>query len=130
MNLVHQIELAPIDRIAARIIRPGIHFEPKIKRLQNHSPEIVPTDPYLGPKEKNLIGLRFHNFTVIGFLKSKRHEKMGPLWLVRCVCGEYTSRRSKSLNNPKNKGDKCDKCRHIDEVNRHYYFLVNGFNID
>ena len=68
---------------------------------------------------KDLTNVRFGKFVVIGFL-TKRRKKNGTdkkIWLVKCDCGRYETRRSKAILNPKNSNDKCKVCRDNDFIN-------------
>jgi len=59
--------------------------------------------------QSDLRGTKFGKFTVIG--KHRKKKRIGVLWVVRCECGHYEIRSTKSVNNPFNFGDRCECCR-------------------
>lgn len=62
---------------------------------------------------KNYIGQRRGRVTVVYYAGCRKDSQMETIhyWLVRCICGTYEIRLSRSL--AKNKGnDACDKCKH------------------
>lgn len=111
----------PIDRVAARVIRPGIHYEKQLPDGCKHWREVQPTIPFVvqrhNPQSRDLTGERFGLFTVVGYL-----GRVGPLqggrrtamWLVRCACGDYESRSAKAIKNTANAEDRCIVCRSVE----------------
>jgi hypothetical protein len=103
---------APVDRLAAKVTRPGFRFDPQ-KRIQtDDSPNPLPTrliTPAMlaSPNFQDLTGVRFGRFRVIGMAKHKKKH-----WVVRCACGIYSTRCSKAIKNPANHVDRCEHCRH------------------
>lgn len=99
----------PVNRLAARILKPGINYEPDKIIDQRHwdaRPKTIPVSRSI----KNVTGKKFGRFTVVGlYLRDKR----GSLWAVKCVCGSFETRRTRSVINPSNDKDRCDKCRHL-----------------
>lgn len=73
-------------------------------------------------------GTKFGKFRVVGLLGSKNAK--GSLWLVRCLCGQYESRRSRSIGREVNANDCCTRCRRIETAKRKYerqqYFDRHG----
>lgn len=102
---------APIDRIARRVTLPGERFESR-KVIQTNDSDLPiatrrPTRQERAlPEFLDLTGTKQGRLLVLG----QHAEKQG-LWVVRCDCGIYTTRRSKALKNPKNNGDRCESCR-------------------
>lgn len=60
----------------------------------------------------DLRGRKFGHFTVLGIFVPRQPGKLAvQLWVVRCVCGDYETRRSKAILNPENNRDRCGHCR-------------------
>lgn len=106
----------PVDALAARVVAPGIHWDPKKKIIQRHwdAPPSMRPIPRGVP---NLVGVKFGRLTVVGLFTEAASNGTGAkgiaLWVVRCSCGSYETRRGKSVRNPNNSVDACDKCRHL-----------------
>lgn len=106
--------LEPVDKLAAMVTRPGIDFIPNKKIVTQESPFPIKTWPVV--LEPDYRGYQFGRFTVIGVLFEEGNLiKIGVTrkWVVKCVCGTYAVRRQKSLINPKNHKDRCERCRHL-----------------
>lgn len=76
----------------------------------------------------NLTGEKFGRFTVIGVLDDYK-PKRGLRWVVRCACGDYEARKSKTIRkfqaNPRPEGegrggDRCHNCDTLLEIRRRY----------
>lgn len=119
----------PVNQAAARVMGRGVHYEPDKVIAQRHwtapPATTAPTAAMLvNPCFVNLSGVTFGRFKVIGLLP-KSNPKGKALWLVRCACGDYESRGSKAICNPENRGDRCDKCRHLAQLKRREVYLRN-----
>lgn len=68
----------------------------------------------------DLTGRRFGCFVVVGYLGKLRKSSPRGCWLVRCNCGLYESRTSRSINNPHNHQDMCVVCRKRDYHARNF----------
>ena len=124
----------PIDRTAARVTQAGPKGLESAKTIaQTHSDTPLPT--YRVPSGiKDLTGKAVGSLTVIGLAKptETKQEQVGNhrLWVCRCVCGRYLTRRAKAINNPKNTQDCCDHCRHVLFLRRRATYQALGFNPD
>lgn len=104
----------PVDSIAARVIRPGIHYDrPEIRERGRFHSEICP--PLAGPPPSgiDLTGQVKGRLTVIGLmLKPPKPKKKGK-WVVRCSCGAFETRSAKALSSKDNVSidDRCQKCQ-------------------
>lgn len=119
----------PVDGAAARVIGGGVHYEPQKEIVQRHwtaPPNLAPITPLMreNPQFEDLAGRKVGRFTVIGYL-GKLSKSKAALWLVRCACGDYESRNAKAIRNPENRGDRCDKCRHLSHLKRRETYLHN-----
>ena len=113
----------PIDRVAARVMAPGVHYERQVHPTEKHWKDNPPkTIPFKGtpnnPQSIDLTGQRFGRFTVVGYLGpvgktlGKGRKRMA-LWLVRCACGAFEQRGARALRNPANADDCCGDCRNL-----------------
>jgi len=82
----------------------------EVKHNQRHwtsCPELQETTQ----SETDLSGVKFGKFTVIG--RYRKTKRRGIIWVVRCECGHFESRFTRSVRNPHNFGDRCEACRAI-----------------
>ena len=102
----------PVNRAAARVTGRGVHYDPikKVTQTQYYAPPPTFRTP---SHVRDLTGVSFGRHRVIGFLETSGGRAAGPKWLVRCACGTYEERRSKSIRNPQNTSDCCQQCRHL-----------------
>lgn len=129
-NKVYDEPLAPVDRVAARVISGGTHYDPKKKVLEEEfiaPPPMVPKHRH--PRDASFIdltGRKKGRFTVIGLM-----ERDGPArWVVRCACGTYTLRTAKSIKsadtNPNARMDACSQCKHLAAMKREEVWRRTG----
>lgn len=109
----------PLNATAARVTsQNGDHYEPE-QKIGTQQHWTAPPRCVKGPDVPGFIdltGKRFGSLTTIGFLGG--NNKRG-LWLVRCDCGDYESRRTKTVKNGKPE-DCCQKCQRWRYVQRRY----------
>lgn len=103
--------LTPVNKVAARVIQQSsINDRFETKKSDGASRNLYWETPKphvsLAPCETNLTGTKFGRFTVVGKLVNKK-------WQVRCSCGNYSARKSKSIRNPNNNNDCCEVCREL-----------------
>ena len=114
----------PVNLTAAKVTGKGVAFIPQKNFVIIHSEnplEVVKPEK----NEKDLTGKKAGKLIVIG--KSAKVSK-GATWVVKCVCGRYTVRRSKTINNP-DPEDCCEECRYLDYLKRREEFLKLGYNL-
>lgn len=116
----------PINVTAALVMSNGVHYEPKINdRYKLHQDECPPLRAWgkdggkHNPLERDFTGFKKGNIVVIGLYlgdrkvwmnNEARYEGVGRnKWVVRCICGKYETRTTKSLKKPEIKGDP-DQC--------------------
>lgn len=116
----------PVDRTAARVMQPGVHYEKVLPANSRHwrsvgdAPKVIPWrsgNRQFAPSGEDLTGRRYGHFTVIGYLGAidgKSGGKRTGMWLVRCVCGDFEQRTAKAINNPANIEDRCHVCRDVE----------------
>lgn len=119
-----QRTVAPINRMAAQVIKGGVHYEETVHRGTLLTDDLPSTRPYpaCSKPEDNLTGLIFGRFTVIGL------SDVCATWVVRCSCGKYTTRRAKSLKAAiAGPNQMCQRCDHNEQkkIGRRSYGL-NG----
>lgn len=120
----------PVDRLSARVIAQGVHFEPEKQVTANDSetPHRIVTDLrhlLQQPWFEDLTGRRVGRFTVIGLAADFKGR-----WVVRCDCGTYSTRRAKAIRNPENGQDRCEHCRHLAYLKRSDYRQQTGLDKD
>jgi len=103
--------LLPINKIAARVVSGGTHFEPTIRPSCHDEREVCPEIRLRWPTQNtfDITGLKSGWLTVIGLSAEKTDR-----WVCRCVCGRYVFRTAKSLRRIKSAVDKCIHCDKLD----------------
>jgi hypothetical protein len=141
MNNEHFI---PANQTAVNVVfKKGFQFEPDLKICQIHSKNPIRTKKT--PKgTEDLTGFKKDCLTVVGlycennpnkntspFEKEENHifinrclMRQRSIWVVRCSCGNYETRRAKSLK--KENPDYCHECRHVIHLKRQQYFRHTG----
>lgn len=132
---------APIDATAARIMGRGVQYDPAITNPEAVRLEApLPCIPYKGLKPlirgannnmkggtrsyRDFTGAVYGNLTIIGFLGGRRSKEM---WLAKCLCGDYTKRRDKTLRKKRNNSfDYCPDCEARDQAQARYAFQATG----
>lgn len=115
---------APVDRVAARGMGKGVApisrpDDPSPGKRESDTP--MRTEPFPGLDCHDITGKTFGRFTVVGFLFAGKANPNGTPWVVRCSCGRYAVRRSKSMRrNPQRM-----MCRECDYRNQ---LATLGFN--
>lgn len=111
---------SPLDATAASVVSetvPEYHYTPQIAEHWKDPPKTEPW--YENPQIKR--GHRCGRLSVVGVLS--RGGTSGTRWLVRCTCGSYEPRRTRSLLNPQNTDDKCCECRRLDTLKKRDQFM-------
>lgn len=135
-NAIYETAAAPVNGNAARVIQKGkgytIDVISDVQEWDNPQP-IIPKSQH--PKDsgfKDLTGMKKGRFTVIGLLPGK--GKKGYRWLVRCTCGKYTMRGTKSIKstakNPAAHHDACRQCTALAYLRRNEVWRRTGKNPD
>lgn len=119
------VAVIPVNRVAVRVTdkRFQYQYKPNKKSNQRHwetPPLMRRRIPWNMPK---LVGTKFGMLTVIGLYEEANH-----VWVVRCVCGRYETRRTKAIRNPRNNSDRCEECRHLEFLKKNDEFLRTGRN--
>lgn len=113
----------PVDRVAARVMGGGVHYEREVKANEKHWKDNPPrTVPFKrqanNPQSIDYTGHKFGRFTVVGYLGATgkalgTNGKRMAVWLVRCACSAYSQRGVKAMNNADNPDDCCNDCRNL-----------------
>ena len=111
-----------VDANASRVLKQGVHFESRKIILQNHW-EVQPKLKRVPHIFQDMTGRKFGRFTVVGLLQSPKK-----MWVVRCACGMYETRKERSMTNPNNQQDCCQKCRELQHLQRQQEFKAYGKN--
>lgn len=117
---------APINQDAA-LARDGggFNYAPNKRITNDHwdAPQPTLKVPHGCP---DLTGKKVGKLTVLGYLGGGTNGGNKSRWLVRCLCGQYESRRGKAINNPANTIDCCQVCRHTLFLKRESAYLATG----
>ncbi len=124
----------PVNRTAALVTQPGPKGLQSDKVIaQTHSDDRLTTIPIPRTVE-DLSGRVVGSLTVIGLAEptASLSQQSGNhrLWVCRCVCGRYLTRRGKAIKNPNNTRDACDYCRQVQYLKRRSTFEQLGYNPD
>jgi len=116
----------PVNRSAALAVSgKGEHFEPKVKIACEHHdipPKTVPVPTNIA---EDLTGRKWGRMTVVGYLRSSTNNTGGAVWLARCACGAYETRRTKPIKNASPR-DRCTKCNALRSIRRRQHFDAYG----
>ena len=125
--------LSPVNRTAALVVSKGVSYEPDCKiTIKEYigPPEIIP--PHKHPNTPGFIDLTGRvkgRFKVLGLMAAGKGR-----WVVRCVCGTYSTRSAKSIkstdHNPHAHLDACRECMHSAYRRREEQFRRTGKDID
>lgn len=130
MNNVYDNKRTPINKTAALVISKGTHYEPdcKIQVKEFDSPPMM-LDRRHFPKNPNFVdltGKEKGRFRVVGLLAGSKLNQ----WVVRCSCGKYTTRTTKSIKsvdlNESANFDACRECKHLAFLKRNEHWRRTG----
>lgn len=109
----------PIDKTAALVTSPGVHYEPDLSATGRADSELPIQTTQVPFRARDLTGLKFGRFTVIGFHSKKKNSTGGvkfQRWVVKCACGIYSVRRGNAILSNKDPNESCDRCFHLRTV--------------
>ena len=104
---------APLDRQAS-VIRDGSGdlWEAKINEAGQAHWDAPPLPLSAKPaNQPELTGHRFGRFVVMRWHGATSKKNPEPAWLVRCSCGDYELRRTKTILRAGDLDDCCMKCK-------------------
>jgi hypothetical protein len=113
---------APLNRTASTVRDgSGDTWEPTMKSGQKHwKAPPLPLEPFIAvPGSKWLIdltGRQVGRLTVVRYHGRSGVSTPEPMWLVRCVCGDYELRRAKSIIKETENDPCCLICRANDRL--------------
>lgn len=102
----------PVNRMAARVISTGTHYDERAYTASITSDEPLATRAYPATADPShdLTGQVFGRLTAIGLSPTY------PTWVVRCACGKYTTRRAKALKSAAGRSNlMCSRCDHMEQ---------------
>jgi hypothetical protein len=109
-DITRVAESRPVDRVARRLLAPGVHYEPTYKPSRETRMAPPKTSPFPGQPADDLTGTRCGRLRVVGYLRPNPNPSKGAVWLVRCDCGNF-EQRSKAAIQRKHVGpDRCEPC--------------------
>ena len=118
----------PADRTAARVISTGFHWEPEPHWQNVHSETPLPMRKPANDEQRSLLGVKFGRFLVLGVAVAK--NRIGTLYVCRCLCGRHEHKTPRAIRNPKNGRDACSACRLIASHRKHNFWLEYGVSRD
>lgn len=110
---------APLDKTAGTVVSKGIHWTPSEIHLPHgyvRKETPLPTKRFTGPQDQSLIGKRFGKLVVKGPAAEMKANNMGVAWVVRCDCGAYEHRRTRSLKRTEHSRLHCSHCDYLHEL--------------
>lgn len=122
------IKAPPINKTASLVTSGGVHYEPDRNLTCESSDMPIPTIKV--PRAiKNYTGARSGELTVIGLRRIKTNRTKVKVWVVRCSCGIYETRVTRSLRNIDNSEDCCVECRQTKYLRRTEQYQRLGRNL-
>lgn len=125
--------LSPVNKTAALVVSKGTHYEMNSKRQVKEyvgPPQMVAKHKL--PKSAGFIdlaGKEKGRLKVLGLMAEDASK-----WVVRCVCGTYTTRSAKSIKsidtNPNAKYDACRECMHLAYRKREEIYRRTGKDVN
>ncbi|CAB4166828.1 hypothetical protein UFOVP844_60 [uncultured Caudovirales phage] len=111
----------------------GTHYNPKVKSNAHgystaqpplRPPEKWPRKVTIDPLFEDLTGFKVGYFTCIGMLMCNDFNK----WVVRCSCGNYEIRKTKTLKRIEDKVDqnRCQSCLDLEQLRHKDYWQIHG----
>jgi hypothetical protein len=89
----------------------GTHYTPKYNPSRMTSADPLPIKPIPDNCDAaELVGVKYGRLTVLGL-----HDRptTGPAnWVVRCVCGNYETRKAKTIRKRDMASAECEHCEH------------------
>lgn len=121
--------LTPINITAALVVSKGVHYQPdctiQVKEYIGPPAMIARHKLPKNPSFTDLTGIKKGRLKVIGLMEGERGK-----WVVRCVCGTYTTRSAKSIKsiatNPSANFDACRECAHAVYRKRKEIYRTTG----
>lgn len=113
----------PVNRSAALAVSGGgERYEPAVKTDSRYW-DTPPPLPPLPENCQDLTGTTFGRLVVVGYYGSgSGGGGKGSIWLVRCKCGAYETRRTKSIKKLGNGFHACHKCDYQKHLKRQQFF--------
>lgn len=126
MKNVYGKNLTPINKLAARQLSRGEHYESGVnyRGLESDVPlpiRAVNFQESRNPSFDDFTGRKFGRLTVIGMYADGAGK-----WVCRCSCGSYLVRSSKAIKNQQNIHDACSECRHLMHLKRNEHWRRTG----
>jgi hypothetical protein len=120
VNLAEIAKRVPIDRTAASVTSRSLAntFHPHLSEGEVFSPTPLPVrvKPTFSNRLHDLTGKKFGRFTVIGLSVEGKGASGYGRWVVRCVCGWYSVRKSRSLKSVSASEQMCHRCHAIERM--------------
>jgi hypothetical protein len=111
---------APVNKGAGMIFSGGESYEPKLPDTLVHSDVPLPIKPidreFLNnPQFVDMTGRKHGRLTVMGLYAANSLGQDRGRWVVRCVCGRYELRLTKTIKKAA-PSDMCGECRKVEQM--------------
>ncbi len=122
MKMDRIVTSAPVNRTSAQVVARGEHWEPRKKLVHSwdYSSDLpLPVAPFPGPEEADMTGLKVGRLAVVGYaeVQSNRHVG-GATWVVRCSCGRFERRKTRTLKKSVPARLMCVQCDYLDQMKK------------
>lgn len=107
----------PIDKIAALVVHKPKEQTRDFRRIEGYisSMSPLPLGVFNGIKEHDLTGVKYGRLTVIGFALFRpnnwKTSTNSARWVVKCSCGRYEIRTTKSIKKAYTQSARCRECQ-------------------
>jgi hypothetical protein len=120
------IHRAAVDQTVAKVFAKGVKHQ-EMTNFGNclHWQNPPPFTTRLKENQPQIIGHKCGRLTVIGLSTVVKGS-----WVVRCLCGDYETRRHKALMNQNNWGDRCMVCQKKASAIVRHEWVAHGREVD
>lgn len=123
---LYDTPLRAVNGNASSVIGSGFKYEPSRKIQTADQPFPFKTKPVsksmrCQPEFKDRTGERVGRLSVYGMA-----DVTPARWACRCDCGTHTLRTTKAVGNPSNSDDRCEQCRHLQQLQRGSTYRQTG----
>lgn len=115
----------PINATAARVVSKGTHWNPVSYRNEREwstppSMKQITASMRIDPNFTNLTGTPLGNLVCVGISSEPESKaKGGSKWVMRCTCGNYVIRSTRSIKKQGDPDDCCPTCQALRAIRYH-----------
>lgn len=121
-------ELVPLDRMAARVVSKGEHWDRRISKKGGKVWTVCPKFKRLPHDVVDITGLRRGRMKIVGYFGRSKSGRTGQKWIARCDCGRFEVRNATAFKRglETGHGDACRYCRQEIAIKRHDRWREQG----